>query len=69
VADRWQISTTHLVIEDPSGDELSIVSYVDGGCGIARNGTPLREYFWELAEMAEMAQCTQTLLRLAGRIA
>jgi hypothetical protein len=65
VVDRWQISRTHLTLDDPNGDGdvLAMVSYVQGGCGISRNGTPLKEFYWELDEMD---QCAATLLRLAG---
>jgi hypothetical protein len=57
------IAKTLLTVTAPDGALLSAVTYAEGGCGIARDGQPLPEHHWELADMA---QCTATLLKLAG---
>ena len=62
MAERWQISKTHLSADAPNGDTLTVVSYTDGTCGIVRNGTPVQQYCWD---PDQMDQCTAVFLLLA----
>jgi len=52
-----------LTADAPNGDELAIVLYDDGACGISRNGQPEPGWVWKPCQMSE---CTRALLELAG---
>ena len=52
-----------LCATSPSGDELALIEYVDGACGITRNGEPLPAWLWNPCQMTE---ATKALLSLAG---
>jgi hypothetical protein len=42
---------------------FGLVSYTDGGIGIARDGKPLTSFYWKSGELDE---CMETFMRLAG---
>ena len=48
---------------ESDGTVYSLVSYTDGGIGIARDGVPLGQFYW-LGD--EMDECVESFLRLAG---
>jgi hypothetical protein len=53
----------------PNGDELKLVMYKDGGCGITRNGVAQPGWLWKPCQMCEATKGLLDLAALAGRVA
>jgi hypothetical protein len=62
-SDEPQAGRVVVTITAPGGDQLELVAYPDGGCGIVRHGMPVANATWTPCRMEE---CAGELLRLAG---
>ena len=51
-----------LTATSPEGDRLELVAYGAGGCGVSRNGVPIRHVQWQACRIDA---ATGALLRLA----
>ena len=58
-----QIQKIHLTATGPEGEQLAVVTYTNGKCGITRDGKPSVDLEWPLDQIA---RCVSVLLRLAG---
>lgn len=57
------VRETLLIATRADSTVYSLVSFDDGGLGIARDGVPLTPFYWP---SAEMDNCMETFMRLAG---
>jgi hypothetical protein len=62
MADTPKIDKLHITAIAANGDELAIVTFTTGRCGLARNGLPIPGMEWE---MSQIDQCTAELIRQA----
>ena len=52
----------------PNGDELALVMYAGGACGITRNGQAEPAWLWNPCQMNEATKGLLELAALAGRV-
>lgn len=64
----WQrardIREVLLTATRPDSTLYSLISYSDGGLGIARDGVPLVPFYWSTSD--EIDECVGVFMRLAG---
>ena len=62
---RRTIKAVVLTARGRSGETYAVVTYTDGGYGIARDGEPIQGYYWQGTD-GEMEECAEALRRLTG---
>ena len=68
MAEHESVSTILLSANCPNGDELALVMFESGGCGITRNGVAEPAWLWNPCQMFEATKGLLELAALAGRV-